>query len=165
MKQIFILSLTITILLTTACRNNTAISVGKDNTSNFDTTALRKMIEEKNKQFARAHVLRDTAFLNNIFTQNARVLAPNSEMISGRSAIAAINLAYVNYGIDEAHIETTKLYGSGDYLINEGNYMMRYGKGSTVDKGKFIYIWKKVGSDWKLDSDIWNSSTPANQAK
>ncbi|MBS1559779.1 MAG: nuclear transport factor 2 family protein [Bacteroidetes bacterium] len=165
MKKIFFLSVALVALLIVSCHNNSSLIAHQDNSSNFDTMGLRKIIDEKNKQFAKAHVLRDTAFLNNIFTQEGRVLAPNSEMISGRSAISSINLEYVNYGINEARIETTKLYGCGDYLINEGNYFMSFGNKGIIDKGKFIYIWKKVGNDWKLDSDIWNSSLPATPTK
>ncbi|MBS1491726.1 MAG: nuclear transport factor 2 family protein [Bacteroidetes bacterium] len=165
MKQIIFLSVAFAALLTQGCNNNSSTIVNKNNPSGFDTTGLRKIIDEKNKQFAKAHVLRDTAFLNNIFTQEGRVLAPNSEMISGRSAISSINLEYVNYGINEARIETTKLYGCGDYLINEGNYFMSFGANNAIDKGKFIYIWKKVGNDWKIDADIWNSSIPATPVK
>ena len=158
MKQFFVLSLTIATLLTTACNNTTSTTANKDNSSNLDTTGLRKIIDEKNNKFTQAHIVGDTAFLNNIFTQDGRVFAPNSEVVSGRAAIAAINLAYINFGIKQFKEETTALYGSGDYLINEGNYFMSYG--STIEKGKFINIWKKVDGDWKLYANIWNSSMP-----
>lgn len=165
MKQFFILVLLSATILSAGCNSNTITPSSTANSSSFDTTGLRKIIEEKNSQFGKAHILRGTAFLNNIFTENARVFAPNAEIITGRSAIAAINWEYVNFGIHEFNIETTALYGSGDYLINEGNYTMSYGKDSTMDKGKFIFIWKLVNGDWKLDSDIWNSSMPLTPVK
>ena len=165
MKQFFILSLTIATLLTSACNNITSTTANKDNPSNLDTTGLRKIIDEKNNKFTQAHIVGDTAFLNNIFTQDGRVFAPNSEVITGHSAIAAINLEYINFGIKEFREETTALYGSGDYLINEGTYFMSYGKDSTIEKGKFINIWKKLDNDWKLYSNIWNSSMPLTPTK
>ena len=165
MKQILILSLAFATLLTIGCNNNAPTITNKDSSSNLDTTGLRKIIDEKNNKFTQAHIVGDTAFLNNIFTQDGRVFAPNSEVITGRSAIAAINLEYINFGIKEFREETTALYGSSDYLINEGTYFMSYGKDSTVEKGKFINIWKKVDSDWKLYSNIWNSSMPLTPTK
>ena len=149
--------------LATACNNTTSTTANKNNSSNLDTTGLRKIIDEKNNKFTQAHIDGDTAFLNNIFTQDGRVFAPNSEVVSGRSAIAAINLAYINFGIKEFREETTALYGSGNYLINEGNYFMSYS--STIEKGKFINIWKKVDDDWKLYANIWNSSLPLTPTK
>lgn len=160
MRRIFILLIASAPMLFLGCNSNTSTITNKDYSSNFDTTGLRKIIDEKNDKFTHAHIVGDTAFLNNIFTPDARVLAPNSEVITGRSAIAAINLKYISFGIKEFREETTALYGSGDYLINEGNYFMSYGKDSTVEKGKFINIWKKVDGDWKLYSNIWNSSMP-----
>lgn len=165
MKQIFILSIAFATLLTVGCNSNTSSINNKNNSSNFDTTGLRKIIDEKNNRFTKAHILRDTAFLNNIFTPDARIFAPNFEIITGRSAIAAINWEYVNYGVNEFRIETTALYGSGDYLINEGNYTMNYGKDSITEKGKFIFIWKRINGEWKLDADIWNSSMPITTTK
>ena len=167
MKKISLLtsSLFIGFSLLSSCNNTTSTTANKDNSFNLDTTGLRKIIDEKNNKFAQAHIVGDTAFLNNIFTQDGRVFAPNSEVISGRSAIAAINLAYINFGIKEFKEETTALYGSGDYLINEGNYFMSYGKDSTVEKGKFINIWKKVDGDWKLYANIWNNSMPLTATK
>ncbi|MBX9733672.1 MAG: nuclear transport factor 2 family protein [Chitinophagaceae bacterium] len=166
MKQIFNLSIAITALLIVGCNNKPTTS--KNNSSNLITTELRQLIETKNKQFGKAHVLRDTAFLNNIFTETARIFAPNANIISGRSAIASINWEYVNFDIHEFNLETTALYGSGEYLINEGNYNMHYGTDSTLEKGKFIFVWKMINGDWKLDADIWNSSmplTPNNEQK
>ncbi len=165
MRSIFIVSVFFCTLLLTSCNTNTTTDNNENQSAKSDITALRKIIDEKNKQFGEAHVLRDTAFLNNIFTEDARVFAPNSEIISGRSAIAIVNLETVNFGINEFRIEKTALYGSGDYLINEGNYIMSYGKDSTTERGKFIFIWKMVNGDWKLDADIWNSSMTITPTK
>ena len=164
MKQIFILSIAFATLLAVGCNNNPTETY-KDSSSTFDTTGLRKIIDEKNNKFTQAHIVGDTTFLNNIFTQDARVFAPNTEVITGHSAIAAINLEYISFEIKEFREETTALYGSGDYLINEGNYYMSYGMDSTTENGKFINIWKKVDNDWKLHSNIWNSSTPLAPSK
>jgi ketosteroid isomerase-like protein len=165
MKQKSILFIALLTTLIFSCQNNAPVSHKTDHLAGDDSTSLRKEIELKNRQFAQAHILRDTAFLNNIFTNDARVFSPNSEIIQGRHAIAAINAEYVNFGISLFDIQTTRLYGEGNYLINEGNYTMSYGKDNTTEKGKFIFIWKMVNGEWKLDSDIWNSSMSAAPSK
>jgi len=30
--------------------------------------------------------------------------------------------------------------------------------GETLDRGKFLVVWKSVDGSWKLHRDIWNSS-------
>ena len=127
----------------------------------FDVTAMKKMIEEKNNQFTKAHITGDSAFLVNIFTQDARVFAPNSDPVIGRPAIVVVNSQYLKLDIKEFREETTAFYGNEDYLIDEGNYYFRYGKDNTIDKGKYLNVWKKEDGDWKIYANIWNTNMPA----
>jgi ketosteroid isomerase-like protein len=146
------------LLLTVGCQsptNEQATQISPD------LAAARTIIEAKTNRFTQAHVTGDTAYLNNSFTANARVYPPNAPMITGRRAIAAINAEYVGYGIREFRNEITALYGSGDYLINEGTYRMRYGKDNSFETGNYIYIWKKENGDWKIDVNTWMPGSPA----
>lgn len=162
LASIYFSAIILVALSTTGCNNNTsATETPKDSAAPFDAASMRKIINEKNNRFTRSHITGDTAFLNNIFTQDAKVFAPNADVVAGRAAIAALNLEYINFGIKEFREETTALYGNGDYLVNEGSYFMAYGKDSTTEKGKFINIWKKVDGDWKIHSNIWNTNSPA----
>lgn len=86
-----------------SCGNNN--SVPKENTSNnaetFDLAALKKIIEEKTNMFTQAHITKDTAFLNNIFTTDANAYPPNSDVVNGRTAITKVNSEWVSFGIKE----------------------------------------------------------------
>ena len=106
------------------------------------------------------HVLKDTAYLNNIFTEDAKVFPPNSEIVIGRKAISKLNFDWVNYGIYEFKESTTSSYGNENYVIDEGTYYLRYGKVNTIDKGKYINIWKNINGEWKIYSNIWNTNLP-----
>jgi ketosteroid isomerase-like protein len=130
-----------------------------------DVTATRKIIQEKNNQFTKAHITGDSAFLVNIFTQDAKVFAPNSDVVIGRPAIAVVNSQYLKLDIKEFREETTAFYGNEDYLIDEGSYYFRYGKDNTIDKGKYLNVWKKEDGDWKIYSNIWNTNMPATPTK
>ena len=169
MKQvsIFFLSFTFAGFVTIGCGNNKTVSknTNKDSAADFDLSAMKKIIEEKNNQFTKAHITKDTAFLNNIVTQDAKVFAPNSDIVIGRPAIALVNSQWVNLGIKEFREETTSFYGNEDYLIDEGSYYLRYGKDNIIDKGKYINIWKKEDGDWKIYSNIWNTNMPATPPK
>jgi ketosteroid isomerase-like protein len=170
MKQICLFFLTITFagILTPGCGNNnnpsTASSV-KDSASTFDVAAMKKTIEEKNSEFAKAFITGDSASMVNNYTQDGKLFPPNSAAVIGRPAIAALVSQYLKFGIKEFRDETTALYGNEDNLIEEGNYFMGDGKGNTIDKGKYIDIWRKVNGDWKVYSNMFNSSMPAASAK
>lgn len=131
----------------------------------FDVTAMKNIIGEKNNRFTKAHITGDTTFLNNIFTQDGKAFPPNSDAVTGRSAIAAGNSQWVNFDIKEFREETTAFYGNEDYLIDEGNYYLRYGKDNTIDKGKYLNVWKKEDGDWKIFTNMWNTSMPATPTK
>ena len=169
MKQvtIFFLAITFVGLSFIGCgNNNTASKVAdKDSVATFDLTAMEKIIDEKNNQFMQAHITGDTTFLNNIFTEDAKVFPPNSDAVVGRAAISAVNSQWVNFGIKEFREKTTSFYGNEDYLIDEGTYYLRYGKDNTIDKGKYLNVWKKEDGDWKMFTNMWNTSIPATPTK
>jgi hypothetical protein len=127
----------------------------------FDLAAARKTIEEKNSRFTRAHVTGDSVGMVDIFADDARVLAPNADPVIGRAAIDGLNSEYRKLGITEFREETTTLYGNAEMLIDEGTYVMVYGKPAIVDKGKYLNVWRMVNGEWKLYSNMWNASAPA----
>ena len=168
MRQFSILLITIAFagLLTTGCRNNsTASKTSTDSASTFDINAMKKTIEEKNNDFAKAFVTGDSASLVNAYTEDAKIFPTNSDAVVGRSAIAAMISQYLKYGIKKFHDSTTALYGNEDNLIEEGIYFMGDDKSNTIDKGKYIDIWRKVNGDWKIYSNMFNTSLPAATPK
>jgi hypothetical protein len=44
-------------------------------------------------------------------------------------------------------------YGTGTYELMRED-------GTTIDKGKWMNVSKKVNGSWKFQSDIWNSNMP-----
>lgn len=164
MKRLSILLLAISSvgLLTLRCNNNTAAdkNIAEENVDVFDITAIKKIIQDNNDAFMKAHITKDTATLNNMFTKDAKAFPPNSEVITGRANIAAVNLEWVNYDIKEAREESTAVYGNEDYVIDEGTYYMSFGADSIVDKGKYMNVWKQEDGKWKMFRNMWNSDMP-----
>ncbi len=131
-----------------------------DKNSDFNLDEVSNIIRDKTDRFTEAHITKDTAFLNSCFTSDARVFPPNSDIVSGIAAISKLNAYWVNYGIHEFKETSISLYGTKDYLIDEGTYYLTYGEEKSMDSGKYINIWKRDGEDWKICSNIWNSSLP-----
>jgi ketosteroid isomerase-like protein len=42
-----------------------------------------------------------------------------------------------------------------------GTFVVKVKDGTVVDRGKYVVVWKKVGGQWLLHRDIWNTSQPA----
>lgn len=149
-------------LILNSCDNKKA---EKKEVAEFDIHATKTEIQEKTKQFTKAHITKDTAYLNNIFTEDDKVFPPNSEVVVGKKAISKLNFDWVNYGIYEFKEESTSLYGNKDFVIDEGTFYLRYGSENTIDKGKYINIWKNINGEWKIYSNIWNTNLPIEASK
>ena len=164
MRKLF--SLLILALLLQSCTNKNASNseMVKSILPHFDIKTAKEEIQKKTNLFTQAHIIKDTAYLNNTFCDDAKVFPPNNDLVSGRKAIAQLNFDWVNYGVYEFKEVTTSFYGNQDYLIDEGEYFLVYGKEKTIDKGKYINIWKNVKGEWKLFSNIWNSNLSLESA-
>lgn len=129
-------------------------------TQEFLIDKVKEIITNKTKAFTLAHITKDIPFLNSCFAKDATIFPPNSLPVSGMEAISKINTDWVNYGIKTFTETSLKIYGSENYIIDEGSYYLVYGPENTIDKGNYINIWKLEENEWKLYSNIWNSSLP-----
>jgi ketosteroid isomerase-like protein len=134
-------------------------------TESFDLAAMRKVVVENNARFTRAHVTGDQALIDAMFTEDAKSLPPESEPVIGRAAISKLTADYIAFGVVEFSEETTDFYGNEELLIDQGNYVMVYGKDKTTEIGKYLNVWKKEGGTWKIYSNVWNTNAPPAPAK
>lgn len=156
------------LVLTTGCGGNgntSTATVVNDSSAAFNASAMQKTIDDKNAAFAKAFITGDSAGMVNNYTVDGKIFAPNAAAVIGRPAISALVSQYLKIGIKEFHDVTTALYGNEDNLIEEGNFFMGDGKGNTIDKGNYIDIWRKVDGEWKVYSNMFNSSLPLPAAK
>lgn len=161
-RSVVLLTITIVALSTIGCRGKeTAVT----SEAPFDVAAMRPVIEALNREFTNAHVISDSAAMVNIFTKDARVLGPDADPVIGRAAIEVLTAQYLTFGITEFKETTVAFYGNEDLLIDEGTYVMVYGKEKTRDAGKYVNIWMKEDGVWRIHSNMWNSNAPAAQAR
>jgi uncharacterized protein (TIGR02246 family) len=117
-------------------------------------------IEVNNRTFEQAFQRGDAAGVAALYSENASLLPPGSEMMQGRANIQSFWQAVMDSGVKEAELETLDIEAGGDSLAREiGRYLLTIQQGSETVKspGKYVVIWKREGDDWKLDVDIWNS--------
>lgn len=103
---------------------------------------------------------KDPAEVAAIYTDDAAVLAPNSEMISGRPAIEAFWRESFAAGI-VGEGKDSEVYAQGEVGYTVGTFIATDASGATVDEGKYVEIWRHVDGKWQLHRNIWNSSLPA----
>ncbi len=125
-----------------------------------DTTdEARAGIEATNAQFMEAFSQGDAAGVAACYTEDAQLMPPNGEIVSGREAVQANFQEAMNEGLN-VQLETVELESHGDTAYEVGRAITTGEDGQTVDESKYIVIWKKVGDEWKMHRDIFNSNLP-----
>jgi len=126
-------------------------------------TAARSGIEATNARFMSAINSGDGAAVAALYTDDAVLCAPNMPMQRGKPAIQATLEGMVQaMGPLKLQLDTMQVEERGDAAWEVGTYTMT--AGGQTDKGKYLVVWKREGSDWKLAVDMWNSDSPAAPA-
>jgi uncharacterized protein (TIGR02246 family) len=124
-------------------------------------STVREAIRAADDQFVAAFNRGDAAGVAALYTEQGQLLPPNADFVIGREAIQAFWQGAMDMGIASAKIEILEVEEHGDTAIEVSTFALYAQGGQELDAGKFIVIWKRVGGEWKLHRDIFNSSKPA----
>jgi ketosteroid isomerase-like protein len=124
-----------------------------------NSAEARAGIEAANATFMKLVAEKNAAGLAALYTEDARVLPPNSPPVEGRAAIEQLFAGLVQ-GIAKLQLDTVEVEGHGDTAHEVEALTFYDAAGNKIDEGKAIVIWKKVGEEWKLHRDIFSSNLP-----
>jgi uncharacterized protein (TIGR02246 family) len=121
---------------------------------------FKRAIEAAVEAFMAAFNRGDATGLAALYTEDAKLLPPNADFVTGRAAVQAFWQAVMDMGVKSAQLTTDELEDHGDTAIEVGRFKL-FGEGEQeIDQGKYIVIFKQVDAEWKLHRDIFNSSNP-----
>ena len=126
---------------------------------NARTMLARIGIERMNRAFEAAVADGDAEALAALYTAGAVVFPPNMESIRGREAIGELFAGYFASGVDGVDLKTREVRAMGDYAHEIGTGTISV-DGKVVDAFSYSVLWVKVGDEWRLHRDIWNSDRP-----
>ncbi len=112
-------------------------------------------------QLAAAFNAKDPAKLASLYTQTAILMPPNEGIVRGRAAIQAwfqpamqrirsiqiVPIRSSTLGKKGFQVGTFSVTAEGDTSLSPRRY-------------KYALILKRVGEQWQIDCDIWNSDQP-----
>lgn len=118
-------------------------------------------IAETNNAIMAAYESGDVNGLASFYAADAKLFPANSGVIEGPQAITGFFSAVMNMGIKKIKFEAVSAQSYGNIAIEEGKYTL-YAPGDYVaDQGKYIVTWKKEEGKWKVHRDIFNTDNPA----
>ncbi len=101
--------------------------------------------------------------LDQIYTEDARILPPGAAMISGREAIKGFwsNLIQ-SANARSAALESVDVIPAGDGVVEIGRATLSVapqGQEPTDLEVKYVVYWRQEDGRWKWHVDIWNQNS------
>jgi ketosteroid isomerase-like protein len=107
------------------------------------------------QEFADLMQQRDDERLSMMFTEDAKLMAPESPMIEGRAAIRQfLHDMFEQQGLPTELAERDE-FTAGNYTFRDGILTQHLVSGGT-QIGKFMQVWKYVDGKWQQHRVIWN---------
>jgi uncharacterized protein (TIGR02246 family) len=99
----------------------------------------------------------DFAGVASLYTDDATAFPPGSGMVKGRAAIEAMWKSMAEK-VGDPIVTTLDVKPLGPSAAREIGTLSLKTKGAKPQEvtGKYVVVWEKIGSDWKLAADIWN---------
>lgn len=129
-----------------------------------DPAGIRQEIERNNARLIETFIAGDAAAAAALFADDAVLMLPGVDQISGKAAIQqalASFFSFVIYRSIQANVQEVQFFG--DYALEMGTTVMTYEAGGQTftDRGKYLVAWQRQPSgEWKIHRDVSNVSGP-----
>jgi uncharacterized protein (TIGR02246 family) len=119
--------------------------------------AQKAEIEAVNAKWVELFNKGDFDGVASLYTNDATAFPPGSGMVKGRAAIGAMWKSIAEQ-VSDPKVITLDVKPLGPSAAREIGTFSLKAKGPTPQEvtGKYVVVWEKVGTDWKLAADIWN---------
>jgi uncharacterized protein (TIGR02246 family) len=164
-----LLLLSVAALLLPACqageqRANDAAEV--NGTAAVDTGADESAIRGHVDRWLQLVKAKDAAGIAQLYAEDGAVMPPNAPIGKGRRAIQqtwASMMRTPGFGLTFVP-EQIVVSSSGDMALDRGTYSLTIAPDGTTqtDTGKYVVVWRKIGREWKVAADIFNSDLPSS---
>jgi uncharacterized protein (TIGR02246 family) len=121
---------------------------------------VRAAIEAANRAFEAAVAKGDARAAAALYTASGQALPAGSDVVSGTEAIEKLWQGVFASGVKGIRLQTLEVESHSDVAHEVGSYELLDASGKTLDRGKYVVIWKKEGGRFKLHRDIWTTSVP-----
>jgi ketosteroid isomerase-like protein len=92
-----------------------------------------------------------------VFADDAQILPQHGPVVRGHQEIEAYLQDTITPNA-QYDTDTEMTLVSGDLAVEQGRYRIRnVRRGSDVEEGKYLNVWRLVGSEWKLYRMIYNT--------
>lgn len=121
-------------------------------------------IDESRAAFVAALQAGDARAASAVYTADAQLLPPSTELVEGRPAIEAFWQAGIDAGLSAVELEQLKLECDGRFAYEIGRYALRLRPAdgeSVVDRGKYVLVHaRQDDGSWRWAVEMFNPDAP-----
>ena len=126
----------------------------------------RAPLEKLGAAFAEAFNRGDIAAVAAMYSDDALVLPPDSDLVQGRSAIEALWKGTRDSGMKDLAFTVLDVHSSRDLAVEVGKADFKIQTANQAESSsqtvKYVVVWKRQKDGaWRLFRDIWNSMPSA----
>jgi len=167
MKKIFSVFLLGSLFIVLACNNSgTTGSTSEDSStkmtteSSFDPDKARTAIANETAKFAEEFKKGDSVALAAHYASDGMIMPQNSEAVK-KDGLVSMWSSFIRSGIKELKLDVQDVTGNEDMLTETGTYELIGDNNKSLDKGKYVVVWRNENGSWKIFRDIFNTNLPA----
>lgn len=155
-KKLLTIALTLVIAIQFGCNSKT---------ESLNTSASVEVLGQMNRDFAKALNARDAAAAASLYDENASILPPNEQIVTGRANIQKYWQGLIDAGLIDGAVKTIDAKSDGKLGYEIGSYLLHIKgpKGDTiVDKGKYTEVLKldSASGKWVSIYGMWSADEP-----
>lgn len=136
MKKLFILAIAATAMVSCSQSSTTTTDAP------FNLDSAKAAVVAANTYFTEAISKNDSVAAASIYAKDATMLMASMPNIVGRDAITSFIGGGKRMGIGTIKLNVVEVLGSKELLSEEGTYEIVDAAGASMDKGKYLAIWK-----------------------
>jgi ketosteroid isomerase-like protein/quercetin dioxygenase-like cupin family protein len=138
-------------------------AAGCATTPRADTAGAEAAIREVNRQLEQGVATKNAALIAQQYATDAVFMPPNAPAVRGRADIQRTWSEFLALpGLSLRLTPTINVATSGEMATDVGTYTLTWNgdAGQMTDRGKYLVSFKKVGTEWRIANDIFNSDLP-----
>ena len=120
------------------------------------------VIRERNDAFVKAFNAKDVDQILAIYAENSTFMPPNEPIIRGKDALRTFYTDLIKAGATDLRLNVGEVSGNGPLAYQTGTYELN--RGAVRDRGKYLFVLRKIADTWRYEYTMWNSDLPAGKA-
>ena len=119
-----------------------------------DAQAIRQVSADLETAFN----AKDMDKILSLYTESSVFMPPNKPLLRGREPLKGFYNGLLSGGSHDLKLTVDDVAGHGPIGYESGSYSMM--NGQTRDRGKFLFIFRNMSGNWKIEYTSWSSDLP-----